>query len=60
MTLKISKDPTPCGNGPVQCEWLDNAIVRINEHFMTLGVAAEDKEKFIDWCNGQRRLPRPE
>jgi hypothetical protein len=50
MTLKISKDPIPRDNGPVQCDWLDNAIVRINEHFMTLGVVAADKAKFIDWC----------
>jgi hypothetical protein len=50
MTLKISKDPIPRDNGPVQCDWLDNAIVRIHEHATTLGVSAGDKTKFIDWC----------
>ncbi len=51
MILKITRDPIPRDNGPVQCDWLDNSIVRMNEHATTLGVSAGDKTKFTDWCN---------
>ena len=50
MILKQTKDAIPRDGGPDQCDWLDNAILRMNEHAAVLGVVAADKSKFLDWC----------
>ena len=50
MKLKLTRERIPRDNGPVQCDWLDNLINRINEHAAVLGVVAAEKSKFIDWC----------